>query len=637
MNTDKCTGCRLCENVCPKHSITFKERWFGFLYPEIQQECVHCELCNKMCPVNNIKPLDVKNTYVGFYDADIRQKCSSGGIFASLADYVLGKGGVIFGAVFDEKWDVIMTYTETDITPMLGSKYVQADVKNTYKECKEFLEKGKLVLYSGTPCQIYGLKGFLKKDYDNLITVDIFCHGTPSPNVWRQYIKSFGKEIETINFRDKKNGWHDYHLTVKFKDGTEISENSHENKFMQLFLQNKILRKSCYECEHRSHSIADISIGDAWGQNTKLDDNRGLSAIVVHSDKGNAILSRLNLKTEKVTYSVLANANCVTTKHKIPKERANLITEYSNNKKIAIVTDQVYQNIGGILQAVALSDTVKELTGIQPHFVNQKNNGHKKFFDTNCVWTTKPITDETHMIVGSDQIWNRRYCEGVPFADKYLIHNNIRKIVYAASFGHHNNEYTKEELKKIHDSLEKVKYISTREIVGTYLTQSWFGVNSVAVLDPTLLHDKEYYLKKIKKEECIDNKGIFAYILDNNPAWNATCEKLSKTLNEPILSFDKSCEQFIENFNKAKYVITDSYHGAVFSLIFNKPFICLRNMKRGNDRFDDLCLRFDIEKHFISNLADVNYAAFEKPNVNDLILSQRQDSLNFLVHALFSL
>lgn len=637
MNTDKCTGCRLCENVCPKHSITFKERWFGFLYPVIQQECVHCGLCDKMCPANNIKPLDVKNAYVGFYDADIRQKCSSGGIFAALANYVLGKDGVVFGATFDEKWNVIMTYTETDITPMLGSKYVQADVKNTYKECKEFLEKGKLVLYSGTPCQIYGLKGFLKKDYDNLITVDIFCHGTPSPKAWQHYLKSFNKEIETINFRDKKNGWHDYHLTIKFKDGTAISENSHENKFMQLFLQNKILRKSCYECEHRSHSIADISIGDAWGQNTKLDDNRGLSAIIVHGDKGNDILSRLNLKTEKVSYSVLANANCVTTKHKIPKERANLLNEYSGNKKIAIVTDQVYQNIGGILQAVALSDTVKELTGIQPHFVNQKNNGHKKFFDTNCVWTTKPITDETHMIVGSDQIWNRRYCQGVPFDDKYLIHNNIRKIVYAASFGHHNNEYTKEELKKIHDSLEKVKYISTREISGTYLTQNWFGVNSVAVLDPTLLHDKEYYLKKIKKEECIDNKGIFAYILDNNPDWNATCEKLSKMLNEPILSFDKSCEQFIENFNKAKYVITDSYHGAVFSLIFNKPFICLRNMKRGNDRFDDLCLRFDLEKHFISNLADVKCDAFEKPNVNDLILSQRQDSMNFLVHALFSL
>lgn len=632
MNTDKCTGCRLCEKICPKQAISIKEKWLGFSYPEIEQDkCINCGLCEKKCPVNNIKPLTVKECYVGYNKKDIRLKSSSGGIFSELAEYVLSQNGIVFGAVFDKEWNVIITYTDKDITPMLGSKYVQADVKNTYIECKDFLDQGKIVLYSGSPCQIYGLKGFLKKDYDNLITMDIFCHGVPSPKVWQNYIKSLGKEIESINFRDKRKSWENFNLTIKFKDGTELSESKSYNEFMKLFLQNKILRKSCYDCKLRCNSIADISIGDAWGQKTQLNDNKGLSDIVINTEKGKLVFDNLDITKSKITYNSVLQTNCINVSHKIPSERAKIINMLSDNKNIAIVTDQVHQNIGGIIQAVALSDKIEEITGVKPHFVNQKNNGHKQFFDKHCSWTTKPITNETHMVVGSDQIWNRRFCNGVPFNDKYLVHDNINKIVYAASFGHHKNEFTKEELIAIHNSLSKVKYISTREISGTLLTKKWFGVDSIPVLDPTMLYDKEYYLNKINQDEITANSGIFAYILDNNSNWQNCCNKLSKLLNENILQFDKSCENFIYNFNKAKYIITDSYHGSVFSLIFNKPFICLRNLKRGNDRFDDLCIRFNLEERFVENLNTLNMGLFDnKPNVHDIILKYRIDSINYL-------
>lgn len=316
---DKCVGCRLCENVCSNDAIDIIANEFGFLYPKINNEkCIHCGLCNKVCPLNNIVPTNNKECYVGFSKKDIRNKCSSGGIFPELANYVLLQHGIVFGAVFDKDWNVIITHTDTDITPMLGSKYVQADVKDSYKECKEFLDNGRMVLYTGTPCQIYGLKGFLKKDYENLIAVDIFCHGVPSPNIWQMYIKSFNKEIKSINFRDKRNGWEIYNFTIKFSDGTEFTEPYIKNKYMMLFLENKILRKSCYECQLKSNSKSDISIGDAWGVQTKLNDHKGLSDIIIHSEKGKSFLTNLDLIKMQVSFDTIVKSNSINSKYKIP-------------------------------------------------------------------------------------------------------------------------------------------------------------------------------------------------------------------------------------------------------------------------------------------------------------------------------
>lgn len=637
MNYDKCSGCTLCQRVCPKNAIKMEPKWFGFLYPKLDEsKCIKCGLCDKVCPSNNIHKSNLVDCFIGYTQDTIREKESSGGIFSQLAKYVLGNNGIVFGAVFNKDWDVVITYTDNDITPMLGSKYVQADVKNTYQECQDFLEQGKLVLYTGTPCQIYGLKGFLKHDYDNLIAVDVFCHGAPSPTAWKRYIHSFNKEIEHINFRDKRTAWEKSRITIQFKDGTELSEYITENKYMKLFLLNKILRKSCFECKIRANSKADISLGDAWGIHNSLNDHKGLSDIVIHTEKGKQMIDNLNIIKEKVSYDTILKTNCIDRKLNIPNERDYWLKRLSKKRSIAIVTSQVKRNVGGILQAVALSDKVEELTGIKPHFINQKgNNYHQKFFDNNCIWTDKSITNETDIIVGSDQIWNRRFCGGVPFNDKYLIHKDVNRLVYAASFGHHTMEYTKAELDKIRTSLKDVKYISTREISGIKLVNNWFNSTAISVLDPTMLYDKEYYLNKINSNECSQTHGVFPYILDNNITWKLMLNELSSKLNEPILSFNGSCENFIENFNKAKYIITDSYHGSVFSLIFNKPFICLRNKARGNDRFDDLSIRFDIGNRFIETLNEIKLDLFQNaPNANDKISSLRRDSLMFLDDAL---
>ena len=211
--TDKqdCCGCHACASVCARHSITMQEDNEGFLYPVVDAStCIDCGLCEKVCPVINQdeprKPLKVyaaKNR-----NEEIRRQSSSGGIFTPLAESVIREGGVAFGAKFDKDWNVVHAWTDTieGIADFRGSKYVQSIIGDTYREAREFLKQGRKVLFSGTPCQIAGLRKFLRKEYENLLTVDVVCHGVPSPLVWREYLKenTKGKEILRIDFREKK-------------------------------------------------------------------------------------------------------------------------------------------------------------------------------------------------------------------------------------------------------------------------------------------------------------------------------------------------------------------------------------------------------------------------------------------------
>lgn len=646
MNNDTCCGCRLCEKSCPKQAIKINPKWFGFNYPDIDEtKCIHCGLCNKICPANNIKQTNVINSFVGY--SDNRINSSSGGIFPKIAEYIISNNGIVFGAVFDKDFNVEITWTDNDYTNMLSSKYVQSDVKNTYEECKTFLEQNKLVLYTGTPCQIYGLKGYLKKDYNNLITLDIFCHGTPSPKVWQHYLKSFNKEIESINFRDKRESWEQFHLTIKFKDGTEFTENHNKNRYMNLFLQNKILRKSCFECKFRSNSIADLSIGDAWGIQTKLNDHKGLSNIIVHTEKGKSVLDKLNINKENVSYNTVVKTNCVNLKLNMPADRATLM-KLVDSPKIGIITlnPNHYKNIGNTLQAFALQTKIKELMPNAKcvEILNQKEFINcLEFYKTHCNYVAND-GNETYdiLIAGSDQIWGSGISDpgnDIIFKRQFLLkptYNKSKKFFYASSFGHHNHSFSKEQKELIYNSLKDVK-ISTREIIGKTLLKNWFNLESQPVLDPTMLYDKEFYLNSINENRDENNYGIFAYVLDKNENWNIKIKEISSKLGQPILSYDGTVENFIHNMNKASFVLTDSYHGTVFSLIFNKPFITLRNIKRGNDRFDDLCLRFNINERFIENLNEIDLNLFNtKPNCNEKILEYRKISLDFLIKALCS-
>lgn len=219
---------------------------------------------------------------------------SSGGIFTLISELVIQSGGVVFGAEFDENYNVRHSYVDNmeDLQKFRGSKYVQSTIGNSYYDVKKFLEQGRQVLFSGTPCQIAGLKRYLRKDYDNLICQDIVCHGVPSTYVWEHYKKFIanGRRISGVKFRDKSTGWKTYSLQIDFDDGSSYNDIGNENSYIKGFVKDFYLRPSCYECKYKTlHRESDITLADFWGieaNEPELDDNKGTSLIFINSDKG---------------------------------------------------------------------------------------------------------------------------------------------------------------------------------------------------------------------------------------------------------------------------------------------------------------------------------------------------------------
>lgn len=305
-----CCGCHACYNICPKDAITMQEDKKGFKYPVIDKEkCINCGLCETVCPIIKNKKIENKPmAYAGYCkDNEIRKQSSSGGIFTLIASNIIKDGGVVYGAIFDKNFDVIHTRVEKieELEKFRGSKYVQSTIGDTYKVAKRDLEQGKKVLFTGTPCQIEGLKSYLKKEYDNLYTQDIICHGIPSPKVWKKY-KEYRKEKDgdtpnQISFRNKDNGWSLFNLKFWYKNG-EYKKNQTQDIYMRAFLKDVILRDSCYACSFKKYNrISDITLADFWGINNvmpEMNDNKGTSLIIVNSKKGQELFE--NVKEESI-------------------------------------------------------------------------------------------------------------------------------------------------------------------------------------------------------------------------------------------------------------------------------------------------------------------------------------------------
>lgn len=338
-NKKDCCGCSACVQRCPKQCISLHEDNEGFLYPHVNtNDCINCGLCEKVCPwlnrQNKLQPLEV--LAVKNRNEEERMASSSGGVFIALAKKVIADGGVVFGAVFDEKWEVKHTYAEKieDVKPMMGSKYLQSRIENSYKDAEKFLKDGRLVLFTGSPCQITGLHNYLRTDYSNLLSIDFLCHGVPSPGVWRKYLNeafdrseisptsekkaasysptSLTYKIKNIEFRNKTfRGWKNFSLvingTLSETGGNSLllSESFHQNPYMRGFLSDVYLRPSCYKCKCKNGiSHSDITIGDFWGAPKTMpdfDDDKGIGLVLVNTNKGKVIFDSLDMDVRKTT------------------------------------------------------------------------------------------------------------------------------------------------------------------------------------------------------------------------------------------------------------------------------------------------------------------------------------------------
>lgn len=349
-----CYGCTACENICPQNAIKMVEDKEGFTYPEIDEtKCIKCGLCERSCIYKNKKisfRYENKKAYaIHNNNSETRKNSTSGGAFTGLCENIINKGGCVVGVKYNENMEAIYDFANTidECKSFRGAKYVRANPGAIYPKIKQKLEEDKWVLVTGTPCFIAGLRTYLKKSYDKLFTVDIVCHGTPSPKIFRKYIenleKTYSSKITNFEFRNKKNGWQTPTIKIQFDNGKKIFKLLRENNYGNAFLKSLMHRPSCYNCEFVSdNTMGDLTIGDFWGTRVKyqeMDDNKGISLVLVNSEKGEKIFEEIkeNFTIEEIPCEDALLGNHVRPEN-ITTERQKVFNELDSNEITEILS-----------------------------------------------------------------------------------------------------------------------------------------------------------------------------------------------------------------------------------------------------------------------------------------------------------
>lgn len=308
----ECCGCTACTTVCPQNVISMKADEEGFLYPVINEgNCIECKLCIQVCDFNKSQELE-KRDRQDVYALRLKEKnklkeSQSGGAFAAIAQVILRENGYVVGAVMDDEFKVhhVLIESENDLKKLKGTKYVQSDLDDTYEKVRAFIENGQSVLFSGTPCQVAGLNSYIQKKMgklpEKLYTCDIICHGVPSPLIWEkevEYMKQMPSALIEIRFRDKEKGWHNNISTFIYENGEKVSNNVYNT----MYANGLITRPACEQCRYTSiDRCSDMTIGDYWGIEKvapQMDDNAGVSVVMVNSEKGNEVFKKLQDECE---------------------------------------------------------------------------------------------------------------------------------------------------------------------------------------------------------------------------------------------------------------------------------------------------------------------------------------------------
>ena len=348
INYENCTGCGACVQRCPKQCISWATKEFDFRYPRVDEAtCINCGLCEKVCPIDKeLKAPTAQKAYAAVHkDSSVLEKSTSGGAFTALADTIFSQGGVVYGAAMLNGMQVkhIRTENRTAFAELRSSKYLQSDTGTTYQMVEQDLKQGNVVLYSGTPCQIDGLKCFLRKEYENLYTADIVCHGVGSQKYFDKYME-FAKErygkIKALRFRSKEYaGWSCGGGVVVV--GTSNSEKKipyrdFDNYYYSYFLSGDIYRKCCYSCKYaNTKRVGDFSLGDYWGVealNLPLQTENGCSLLLVNNERAEKLLETI-VDLDKVETTIEQAAHCnkqLNEPSRLPESRQKRIEEYES-------------------------------------------------------------------------------------------------------------------------------------------------------------------------------------------------------------------------------------------------------------------------------------------------------------------
>ena len=671
-----CTGCGACYSKCPKNAIVMERNDEGFLFPKINADlCVDCGLCYKVCPVDSPAKLgDKPEVYAAWADMETRLKSSSGGFFSIIANYVLEKGGAVCGARYTDDYEgVFHAWAESkeELCALRGSKYLQSETGDTYRQAKEYLEQGRMVLYSGCACQIAGLKNYLGKDYDNLVTADIVCHGVPSPKAYRSYVleKADGVPIEKMDFREKEYwGWGTA-ISLFKKDGTVYRDDCYKDPYFVGFLSGLITRECCATCPYTQlNRVGDFTLGDFWGikeVSEKLDDRNGTSLVIVNTPHGQKLF-----KTLKENCAMVENVALKTVKEIAKKRNGQLLHPTKENSRRqrffellkaneskfveAYNRAQRYDvgyvgwwdsiNYGSALTSFAMNRTLKNMGksvimlehhGIRPNRDSYGLQFARKFFECSKITSEKDMRRFNKVcdtfLVGSDQLWNWwniRSNNNLHMFFLDFVEKGHRKIAYATSFGKDETDYPDDKRIRVGYNLSKFDAISVREKSGVGVCKREFGVEATHVLDPVFLCDMASY-KEITDISTMEKpqKYLFSYILDPTldkiDMVKKSAQKLgltyriaidalrdndenSKNVIEKVLSKDPNVlsglriEDWLSFIENAEYVVTDSFHGFCFSMIYKRNVIAYINPRRGKARFESIAGTTGLEERLVT-------------------------------------
>ncbi len=363
----KCFGCACCVDICPVNALEMNRDENGFYTPMLRREkCIDCGKCVKICPaINNTKKSTDPDYYYGWHmDAAVRESSSSGGIFRAFADHITEQGGVVFGAKYCSDFRVVKmaSTAETSVEDLQKSKYVQSDATGMYRSIKERLNEGKMVMVSGTPCQIAAVKNICG-DHEKLVLVDFLCGGVPSPECYTQYIqwleKRYHSKVTSVDFRNKKNGWTRCAIRVNFENGkTYFSRYEYDPYYAMFYLTPYMKNEACLDCKFAIDRYADITIADFWGFR-KLNipnDEKGMSLIVAHTELGKAFLNQIDqiktfhLSEEQGNYGFSPKKN---SKEKREKREA-FLSDFRKNGFIKAAHNSFFKNgrVGVVLRKI---------------------------------------------------------------------------------------------------------------------------------------------------------------------------------------------------------------------------------------------------------------------------------------------
>lgn len=678
---EKCTGCMACMSVCPQECIKVVYDADGFAYPSANDnKCTECGQCVNVCP--NIdaseSDFDYEYAYAMCADDEIRSKSSSGGAFSLIADFVLSNHGVVCGAAFvGNIVKHIAIEKKSELSLLRGSKYVQSDMTEIYRLVENFLKKQRIVLFTGTSCQCEAIRIRFAKYEKLLYVVDVLCMGVPSPKMFKEYlVDELSGKCTNINFRDKdKEGWN-YNLYFSYidEDNNKQYIKCSDSSYYKAFLNAYSLRKSCYDCKYAGKKRpSDVTIGDFWRcgeQDEKLDDKKGTSLVLISSHKGEKLIDAIKKDCKvltKISIDKAIKGNLVLTqsisdkgrrseffsklKEMSLKEAVDYMSE--NEADCGIVNYWMTNDNGAILTAFALQQTLIKF-GYSSRLIDSSNGmipkGIAEEFARDYLHVTSPVISENdykklnnsfkHFLVGSDQVFRAEWVSDKWFLD--FVDNNKNKIAVSASFGENRLKVDKTRQLKIQYLLSRFNSISIREINGSIMAKKLSGKKTTNIIDPVFwLEGKEYLSKLNIQMEKEKEPYLFVYIRDLDINRELLCEKIAEKYGYSIYYATNTTQvvEFIEKLVNSNMVLTDSYHGLCFALIFNKRYKCIINEKRGRDRFDSLIEILRLRRNnFISDLDESRgLLKVDEENwsiLNELINEQRGKSVDWLLNAI---